>query len=97
VALLKGEIMGWHDYQDDTDAAAKLAVEMFPDAGLDLPTQELQAARQEALMFSELTNENGFGWFTDETVAENIETLGLLGIDVSADLWDRSVLEEVLS
>jgi len=97
VALLKGEIMGWNDYQNDTDAAAKLAVDMFPDAGLDLPTQELQASRQEALMFSELTKENGFGWFTDETVAANIETLGLLGIDVSADLWDRSVLEEALA
>lgn len=96
VALLKGEIMGWNDYQDDTDAAAKLTLEMFPDAGLDLPTQELQAARQVPLMFSELTKENGFGWFTDETVAENIKTLGLLGRDVSADLWDRSVLEEVL-
>lgn len=35
VALLKGEIMGWNDYQKDTDAAGKLAVEMFPDAGLD--------------------------------------------------------------
>ena len=97
VALLKGEIMGWNDYQDDTGAAAKLTVEMFPDAGLDLPTQELQASRQEELMFSELTKEYGFGWFTDETVAENIETLGLLGIDVSADLWDRSVLDEALS
>jgi len=97
VALLKGEIMGWNDYQNDTDAAAKLTVDMFPDADLDLPVQELQASRQEALMFSDLTRKNGFGWFTDETVAENIETLGLLGIDVSADLWDRSVLEEVLS
>lgn len=97
VALLKGEIMGWNDYQSDTDAAAKLTVEMFPDAGLDLPTQELQASRQEALMFSDLTKENGFGWFTDETVAKNIETLGLLGIDVSANLWDRSVLEEALA
>ena len=97
VALLRGEIMGWNDYQNDTDAAAKLTLDMFPDAGLDLATQELQASRQEALMFSELTKENGFGWFTDETVAKNIETLGLLDLKVSADLWDRSVLEEALT
>ncbi|WP_415922571.1 ABC transporter substrate-binding protein [Tateyamaria sp. SN6-1] len=95
VALLKGEVMGWNDYFADTDAAAALAVEMFPDAGLDLEAQKLQAARQVPLMFSDLTAENGFGWFTDETVASNIETLALLGQTVSADLWDRSLLEEV--
>nr|WP_245913090.1 ABC transporter substrate-binding protein [Litoreibacter ponti] len=95
IALLKGEVMGWNDYEADTDAAAALTVEMFPDAGLELETQKLQAARQVPLMFSDLTAENGFGWFTDETVAANIETLALLGRDVSADLWDRSLLEEV--
>lgn len=95
VSLLRGEVMGWTDYQADPDAAAALTVEMFPDAGLDLRTQELQARRQVPLMFSELTEANGFGWFTDETVAANIETLALLGREVSADLWDRSLLEEV--
>ncbi len=95
VALLKGEAMGWSDYQSDTDAAAALTVAMFPDAGLDLETQKLQAARQVPLMFSDLTAANGFGWFTEETVAANIETLALLGRTVSADLWDRSLLEEV--
>ncbi|WP_295313809.1 ABC transporter substrate-binding protein [Roseobacter sp.] len=95
VALLKGEVMGWNDYLADTDAAAELTMEMFPDAGLDLSAQKLQAARQVPLMFSDLTAEYGFGWFTDETVAANIETLALLGREVSADLWDRSLLEEV--
>jgi NitT/TauT family transport system substrate-binding protein len=95
VALLKGEVMGWNDYQADTAAAAALTVEMFPDSGLDLATQALQAERQLPLMFSELTAENGFGWFTDETVAANVETLALLGRSVDPSLWDRSILEEV--
>ncbi|MEL6464028.1 MAG: ABC transporter substrate-binding protein [Pseudomonadota bacterium] len=95
VALLRGEVMGWNDYVADTDAAAALTVDMFPDAGLDLEAQKLQAARQVPLMFSDLTAENGFGWFTEETVASNIETLALLGQNVSAKLWDRSLLEEV--
>lgn len=94
VNLLKGEVMGWNDYLSDTDAAAALTVEMFPDAGLDLATQKLQAERQVPLMFSELTQTSGFGWFTQETIAANLETLALLGRDVSADLWDRSLLEE---
>jgi ABC-type nitrate/sulfonate/bicarbonate transport system substrate-binding protein len=95
VALLSGEVRGWEAYREDTDAAAALTVEMFPDAGLDLETQKLQAERQVPLMFSELTDANGFGWWTDEAVAENIATLALLGRTVTPDLWDRSILEEV--
>lgn len=94
VSLLKGEAMGWTDYQADTDAAAALTVQMFPDAGLDLETQKLQAVRQVPLMFSDLTAANGFGWFTEETIAANIETLALLDRKVTADLWDRTLLEE---
>ena len=95
VALMRGEVRGWDTYRVDTDAAAELTLEMFPDAGLDLETQKLQAERQVPLMFSELTDANGFGWWTDEAVQQNIETLGLLGRTVNADLWDRSILEEV--
>lgn len=95
VALMSGEVRGWEAYREDTDAAAELTLEMYPDAGLDLETQKLQAARQVPLMFSELTDANGFGWWTDETVAANIETLALLGRAVTPDLWDRSILEEV--
>jgi ABC-type nitrate/sulfonate/bicarbonate transport system substrate-binding protein len=95
VALMSGEVRGWEAYREDTDAAAALTLEMYPDAGLDLETQELQAARQVPLMFSDLTDANGFGWWTDDTVAANIETLALLGRTVTPDLWDRSILEEV--
>jgi len=95
VALMKGEARGWTEYQADPAAAAQLTVEMFPDAGLDLRTQELQAERQVPLMFSDLTEAEGFGWFTDETVAANVETLALLGKPVTAELWDRSILDEV--
>jgi ABC-type nitrate/sulfonate/bicarbonate transport system substrate-binding protein len=95
VALMSGEVRGWEAYREDTDAAAALTLEMYPDAGLDLETQKLQAARQVPLMFSDLTDANGFGWWTDDTVAANIETLALLGRTVTPDLWDRSILEEV--
>lgn len=95
VALMSGEVRGWEDYRADTKAAAALTVEMFPDAGLDLATQELQAERQVPLMFSGLTESNGFGSWTDDAVADNIETLALLGRTVTPDLWDRSILDEV--
>ncbi|UJW86215.1 ABC transporter substrate-binding protein [Devosia sp. SL43] len=95
VALMRGEVNGWNDYKADPKAAASLTLELYPDQGLDLPTQQLQAERQVPLMFSALTDQFGFGWFTDETVEQNVETLGLLGRSVTADLWDRSILEEV--
>lgn len=94
VALMSGEVRGWEAYKADTDAAAALTVEMFPDAGLDLETQKLQARRQVPLMFSDLTDRHGFGWWSDDAVANNIETLALLGHEVAPDLWDRSILEE---
>ncbi|WP_411958622.1 ABC transporter substrate-binding protein [Paracoccus homiensis] len=95
VALMSGELRGWQAYQADTDAAAELTVQMFPDAGLDLATQKLQAERQVPLMFSDLTAQRGFGWFSDDSVQANIKTLALLGREVTTDLWDRSILEEV--
>lgn len=95
VALMKGEVRGWMDVKADPVAAAALTVEMFPDLGLDPAQQEAQIARQLPLMFSDLTDKEGFGAWTDETVAANVETLGLLGRAVTPDLWDRSILEEV--
>ncbi len=95
VALLAGEVRGWDAYREDTDAAAALTVGRYPDAGLDLATQQLQAERQVPLMFSDLTDASGFGWWTEDAVAANIETLALLGRTVTPDLWDRSILEEV--
>lgn len=94
VALMAGEVAGWEAYRSNTDAAAELTLAMFPDAGLDLPTQQLQAERQVPLMFSDLTDQHGFGWWSEDTVAANIETLALLGRQVTPDLWDRSILEE---
>jgi ABC-type nitrate/sulfonate/bicarbonate transport system substrate-binding protein len=95
VKLLRGEIKGWDAYKANTDAAAELTMAMFPDAGLDLETQKIQAREQLKLMFSPLTDEHGFGWFTDDTVEANVKTLALLGKTVTPALWDRSVLEEI--
>lgn len=95
VALMAGEARGWEACRADSDAAAELTVALFPDAGLDLPTQKLQARRQLPLMFSGLTETHGFGWWSDEAVEANIRTLSLLGREVTPALWDRSILEAV--
>nr|WP_239986072.1 ABC transporter substrate-binding protein [Paracoccus sp. SY] len=95
IALLGGEVRGWDAYRADTDAAADLTVRMFPDAGLDPETQKLQARRQVPLMFSDLTDAQGFGWWSEESVEATIRTLSLMGRAVTPDLWDRSILEAI--
>jgi ABC-type nitrate/sulfonate/bicarbonate transport system substrate-binding protein len=96
VRLLRADAQGWQLYQDDPQSAADLTVEMYPDAGLDLATQQQQADVQLDIMFSETTDEFGFGWFTDEQVQENLRLFDVLGIEGGTEqLWDRSLLEEV--
>ena len=96
VSLLRAEILGWQDYKTDFLEAAQLAVDMYPDAGLDLETQQVQAEVQLDIMYSDVTDEFGFAWFTDESIPANLalfEELGITGADES--LWDRTLLEEI--
>lgn len=96
VRLFRGDAQGWQLYKDDPEAAADLTVEAHPDAGLDLETQRKQAEVQLDIMYSELTDQHGFGWFTDEQVQDNLKLFELLGIEgATAELWDRSILDEV--
>ena len=98
MAMLRAEIRGWQDYRTDFEAAAELAVEAYPDAGLDLEVQRVQAEVQLDLMYDETTDEHGFAWFTDEVIASNLELFEELGIpDVTPDLFDRSLLEEIFA
>lgn len=98
VALLRGEIRGWQDYQTDFLEAAQLSIDLYPDAGLDLETQEAQAEVQLDIMYSDVTEEFGFAWFTDEVVESNVALYGELGIEgVEPSLFDRSLLEEIFA
>lgn len=96
LSLLRAEIRGWQDYKSDFTEAAALAVELYPDAGLDLETQRVQAEVQLDIMYSDVTDENGFAWFSDATIEDNLtlfEDLEIAG--ATADLFDRSLLEEL--
>jgi ABC-type nitrate/sulfonate/bicarbonate transport system substrate-binding protein len=94
--LLRAEIKGWQDYKTDYEQAAQLAVDMYPDAGLDLPTQKDQAKVQLDIMYSDVTDKNGFAWFTDELVTDNMKLFTDLGITgAEPALFDRSLLEEI--
>ncbi len=95
-ALLRAEIRGWQDYQTDYAEAAQLAVDQYPDAGLDLETQQVQAEVQLDIMYSDVTEEFGFAWFTDEVIEDNMALYTDLGIEgATPELFDRSLLEEI--
>lgn len=94
--LIRGDARGWQLYKNDPQVAATITVQDYPDAGLDLATQERQAEEQLDIMFSELTDRFGFAWFTDEQISQNIELYERLGIEgVTEQLWDRSILAEL--
>ncbi len=94
VGLLRGEARGWDAVAADTPAAVRLTLDRFADQGLDPAVQELQAERQKPLMYSADTQIHGFGWFSDASVAANVETLALIGKSATPQLWDRSLIEE---
>lgn len=96
VRLIRGDAQGWQLYKEDPKAAADLVVEQYPDAGLDLATQQEQAEVQLDIMYSDATDQNGFGWFTDDQVQESLELFELLGIEgATEEMWDHSILDEI--
>ncbi|NLE98224.1 MAG: ABC transporter substrate-binding protein [Propionibacterium sp.] len=98
VRLVRGDARGWQRYREDPEAAAELTVEMYPDAGLDIEAQRIQAEIQLDIMFSDTTDTHGFAWFTDEQIQENLALFEVLGVEGGTEaMWDRSILEEVYS
>jgi len=97
-SLLRAEIRGWQDYETDYEESAQVTVDMFPDEGLDLETQLAQSKVQLDIMYSDVTKENGFAWFTDETIDSNMVLFADLDIaGVTPELFDRSLLEEIFA
>jgi ABC-type nitrate/sulfonate/bicarbonate transport system substrate-binding protein len=96
-AFLMADIRGWHDSLADPERGAELAVNEYgADLGLEVEEQTLESESQNELILSDDTRANGIMTMTDELVAENIETLGIAGIDITAEqLFDLSVIEEI--
>jgi ABC-type nitrate/sulfonate/bicarbonate transport system substrate-binding protein len=97
VKLLRATIRGWQDAIADPAMAAELVVSKYGKSlGLDVKGQTLTAKAQVPLISTSDTEEHGLLSMTDEMIAANVETLGRVGIQTTAeDLFDTSVLEEV--
>jgi ABC-type nitrate/sulfonate/bicarbonate transport system substrate-binding protein len=96
-AFLVADIKGWRDSLADPARGAELAAtEYGADLGLDQEEQVLESESQNELILNDDTRANGIMTMTDELMAENIATLGIAGIGLSAEqLFDLSLLGEV--
>jgi ABC-type nitrate/sulfonate/bicarbonate transport system substrate-binding protein len=96
-AALTAEIRGWKAATADPALGAKLAATVYgKDLGLDEEEQVLESKDQNTLVLTEETKANGLFTITDELLAENIETLKLAGVDLTAEkLFDLSIIKEL--
>jgi ABC-type nitrate/sulfonate/bicarbonate transport system substrate-binding protein len=96
-AMLKAEIMGWHDNLKDPTMGATLAANKYgKDQKLDVAEQTLESKAENALILTADTTANGLFTITDELIGENINTLGIAGISITKDkLFDLSLIQEV--
>lgn len=96
-AFLKAEIMGWHASLKDPTLGPHLVVTNYgADQGLSEAEQVLESKAQNLLILDDRTKTEGILTVTPEQITENISTLALSGIDITADkLFDMSVLTEV--
>jgi ABC-type nitrate/sulfonate/bicarbonate transport system substrate-binding protein len=96
-AVFEADIKGWKDSLADPSAGAKLAAEVYgKDLGLTTAEQTLESADQNKLILTPDTTKNGLFTMTPELIAENIATLKLAGLDLTADqLFDLSIIDEL--
>ncbi len=96
-AFLRAQIRGWKEALADPALGATLAVEKYgKNLGLNVPEQTLQSEAQNGLVQTDDAKKNGLFTITPELIAENIATLKLAGINVTAEqIFDLSVLTEV--
>ena len=96
-AFLRTQIRGWKEALADPALPARLAVEKYgKNLGLNVAEQTLQSKAQNTLVLTDDTRKNGLLTMTPGLIAENIASLKLGGINVTAEqLFDLSVLTEV--
>jgi ABC-type nitrate/sulfonate/bicarbonate transport system substrate-binding protein len=96
-AMLLAEIKGWKDNIANPAEGAMLAVNTYGKGlGLTVAEQTLESAAEGKLIVSDDTAKNGLFTITPELLAANIKTLGIAGVNVTADqLFDLSIIDEI--
>ena len=96
VGFLTGEARGWTDQVKNPSEGAALAVNKYGanlKLNLDEQTREAQGARD--LIVTSVSQSNGLFSMQPDLIAETRSVLKLLDLDLSASVFDTSLLDEV--
>ncbi len=96
-AFLIAEIKGWKDNVADPVLGATLAANHYGKGlGLTVEEQTLESKGENLLISTDETKKNGLFTITDALIEENIKTLAIGGINLTADqLFDLSILKSI--
>jgi len=96
-AALIADIKGWRKSVEDPDLGPKLTTTIYgKDLGITIEQLEFASAYQKDLVYPASAATNGVLLVTEELQAASITSLGLGGIDITAEqLFDMSLMEEI--
>lgn len=99
VKILRATILGWQDALADPEAAAQLVIDTYGEAlSLELEPQTLTMQAQVPLIKSAETDANGLMTMSEAAIKNNIDTLALTGVTITAEeLFDTSLLAEIFA
>lgn len=94
-AFLRAERRGFEGALEDPALAAQLTVDTYgADQGFDLDQQTYEAELLETVMVTPATEAGGLLAMSEEDIAANVETLGVAGVDVTAEqLFTTAILD----
>ena len=97
-AIVSGTIRGWQDAVNQPEVAAKkLVVRFGGQYGLNESVQLKTLQAQIPLIVTPESKKNGLLSMSEEDIAANIATLGRVGVPVSRDLFDTTLIGEVMA
>lgn len=96
IAYMRAESKGWQHAHADFDLAIELTLEKYgKDLELDPESQELEIESQTELQTSDATTEQGLFYMGEDDLAQNIQVLNDLGLEVDESLYTNEILDEV--
>ena len=96
-AFLTAEIMGWQANLKNPVLGATLAAKKYgKDQKLTVKEQTLESKSENSVILTSATATDGLFTISPALIEENIKTLGIAGIDITADkLFVTSVIDEI--
>lgn len=96
-AFLTAFARGWKDAFDDVDGTIDLVVNDYgKDQNYDPAEIKLSWDQQAKLILTDESEKNGIGTISDSAVKRNLDSLKLVGFDVTAEsLFDPSIIADV--